>query len=474
MDKMILKTHDGETWREAIERFHAFCTKPFKLEFEDEGEDLQQLGCLLGEELLKITRHVPDEEFAALEAKYNLTVPKNLKELMQEHGLFTIEECLEFFDADEDIRTFCPIIKPFLEGLQFNWTHEVAGDLLSCSMTQEQCDSLNQHLFFFGIIWYGHERCEYLCFDREGNFSTLYFESDDIHETVQKHILPILEGKAACMTLDQVIAYAVDKVIDGMIGKGNDIFSVVEYGLQETEFEKKILSDEDKEEEDDDDEDDDDLSPTDLAGEIKRVASLKLTMPALPKDGQRYLSQDLRGKYVHFKGLKHSGDFVVGRYDLDDTWYTQYKISAIYCEGDMVIDGDIINNKPDMFPKLIVTGDLYVRSWLRGGMPAFIGGSVFASGVLVGEYNDTPLYVVKDLHADAYLIRPEAEKNTHQIGGMIHARTIDLRQENARRELRKLLPEALVSDGKDIGYDSHAMIQIAAEGRSVWKKKITL
>ena len=214
--------NDNETWKEAFERFHAFCRVPFQM-YDDEPETTTVLEFNRNVELLIPGKRIPAERLAELEAKYNVTIPMELKKFMQEHGSFTIKlyhgndlDLLHFYNpADSaELAPFLPEIKPFLMGLENNFTYEIKDDLLKCSMTQEQIDWFNNNCFFFGHIIYNDERWEYLYFDKQGNFSSLYFAVENVYSTVKDHVLPALEGITEPKDFNQIMSYAIDKVME--------------------------------------------------------------------------------------------------------------------------------------------------------------------------------------------------------------------------------------------------------------------
>jgi hypothetical protein len=549
IDNKFLRGHVDETWKEAIERFQSFCATPFKMESEGTNEDSHELACQLdvNEDLVKIEKQVPVEDFVAFEANYKVTIPKELKELLHEHGSFKIgqgeglyiNELLHIYGSDYQ---WC-FIMPFLDGLANNWTHHIKDSLLACSMTQEQIDQLNKNCFIFGCIWrpQGGEtegglytdigvEVEYLCFDKQGNYFTLcFFHEDLLDKTVQMHILPTAEGKYASMSLNQIISYAVDRVINDIIigdgdGNGNFDFRVLtcKDDIEKNRYDEDV--DEIEEEEEEEDEEEFDIWSKEFQhAEVKLLTELNLDMPALPKAGQSVLQKTLtylrkeaarnrkalerlfhaflendlntveaisdgfdleKNLYVCFKGLRISGDWDVNDSEAYCDCRLWEQIGVIYCDGDLVIEGDLINDNWHMVPALIVTGDLHVRSWLRGGMTCFVGGNVFASGVLYGEYNDGRFYVGKDLHAMAYIInlQPGQEdeeeeyggivftEEFHSIGGAVNAKTVDFRQEDAYKKVKEFVPEALTSNGKKVCCDPYAMFKLVAKGRSVWAK----
>ncbi|WP_341645995.1 hypothetical protein [Thauera sp. SDU_THAU2] len=218
------------------------------------------------------------------------------------------------------------------------------------------------------------------------------------------------------------------------------------------------------------------------------IGKLETPLPVqVPPDGRELLElmqRHLMGEVE--KGKKYTslviGDTVI--HDSLELWPDEgFGIQLIYCKGSLTIDGDLWNSDISSGPMLVVTGDLKVRNWMRGGMACFIGGDVTASGLIVGEYNDGPLFVGGDLNADngyikriePYHFLPEFQE-LHQIAGRINAKTLDLVAINWDEDkiAEVLLPEAIAAyDGvpDDIHTPSGgaALIERSLQGKPIWR-----
>jgi len=221
------------------------------------------------------------------------------------------------------------------------------------------------------------------------------------------------------------------------------------------------------------------------SAELKAISDINLTMPSLPKDGQHMLTLFLdylantedRNKALWVEGTTTTSKKIEmpGK---SQEWFSDNQVSVIICNGDLIIEGDLINDDGGsgrLF--LIVTGTLKIHSWWRGGTTTFIGGNVVAKGCLVGEYNDSGLFVGGNLQADGgYIYRrlpyPDfPEIKPHQISGQIKARTFDATRDNiTAEEVRSTFtPEVLYHDDDGVWYDPWKIIEHCAKGLSIWK-----
>jgi len=211
---------------------------------------------------------------------------------------------------------------------------------------------------------------------------------------------------------------------------------------------------------------------------------LSLSLPKLSQDGQQLLlmlQQHLaqtedRHQAIYFDGLSVSSNLLLPEKSND--WLSRNQVGVVVCEGDLSIDGDLINDddgKGKLF--LVVTGNLRLRSWWRGGSISFIGGDVSATGCLVGEYNDSALFVGGDLKAEGgYVHRRQPYPDMpdiipHQVSGTIDAKTFDASRDNiSRKELENTFsPEVLEVDEGSVWYDPWRMVDRCAQGLSIWR-----
>ncbi|MCB1552837.1 MAG: hypothetical protein KDJ14_03430 [Xanthomonadales bacterium] len=165
--------------------------------------------------------------------------------------------------------------------------------------------------------------------------------------------------------------------------------------------------------------------------------------------------------------------------DVSGPWYSGRGIGVLYWPGDLSIDGDLLDDDYTSLPILVVQGNLTLRHWLRGGMSAFVGGSVHASGYVVGHYNDSALFVGGDLRAEGYLpcAKPQSsmpDVAPHQIAGRIDARTLDLHGITDEALRSHLVDEVLGTDDDNpdevfLYLDERAVMSRSNAGLPIWR-----
>lgn len=215
------------------------------------------------------------------------------------------------------------------------------------------------------------------------------------------------------------------------------------------------------------------------AGEMRPFSLPELNLPSLPPDAKRLLEG-----YVRHHSVKTAA--WIARDHFSETleltsyphasgpWYSDRDIRILLWPGDLTIDGDLIDDDFNVFPLLIVRGHLTVRNWLRGGMAAFIGGSVRASGFIIGHYNDSALFVGGDLTAAGYIPRAKPYRDLpdvvpHQIAGELHARRFDNTGPSKAELQAAFVEEALITEDEDLYLDERAIMERASQGLPVWR-----
>ncbi len=107
-------------------------------------------------------------------------------------------------------------------------------------------------------------------------------------------------------------------------------------------------------------------------------------------------------------------------------------------------------------------------------LPTFVGGSVHASGFIVGHYNDSALFVGGDLTAAGYVPRAKPYPDLpgvapHQVAGKIEARRIDVHEASDEALRAAFVDEVLAQDGEDLWLDENAVIERSNAGLPVWR-----
>jgi len=204
-----------------------------------------------------------------------------------------------------------------------------------------------------------------------------------------------------------------------------------------------------------------------------------LDLPSLPADAKRMLEGDIRHHALKTATCIAQDHFsesleLTSYPHASEPWYSDRAIRVLLWPGDLTIEGDLIDEDFAMLPLLIVRGHLTVRNWLRGGMSSFIGGSVRASGFIIGHYNDSALFVGGDLTAAGYIPRAKPYRDLpdvapHQVAGKIHARRFDNTAASNEEVQAAFVEEALMVDGEDIYIDERAIMERASQGLPVWR-----
>lgn len=213
--------------------------------------------------------------------------------------------------------------------------------------------------------------------------------------------------------------------------------------------------------------------------EVRGYSAQELLLPSLPKDGKNFLkelAQRFPGENAAVFGRdRFKEDLEVTSYpSATSSWYDDRKIRCLLWPGDLTIEGDLLDNDFNLLPLLIVKGNLSLRNWLRGGMPAFVGGSVRAKGFIIGHYNDSALFVGGDLTAAGYIPRAKPYKDypkvvPHQIAGKIDARKFDNTEATKESLQAAFVDEALTEEDGETYLDEKAVFERSNAGLPVWR-----
>lgn len=194
--------------------------------------------------------------------------------------------------------------------------------------------------------------------------------------------------------------------------------------------------------------------------EYKAIKTVNLQIASLPPEGNFLLQKLVTGfsnsKVAIFKENMINETLEISSYPhASSCWYKDRNIKVLKWEGDLMIEGDLLDDDFSCVPILIVTGNLYLRNWLRGGMASFIGGNIHASGVITTHYNDSALFVGGNLNAEGYIFhsKPYADFPhivPHQIAGKIQAKTFHIQyDETDDEQLQKLFVEDVLDREED-------------------------
>ena len=213
--------------------------------------------------------------------------------------------------------------------------------------------------------------------------------------------------------------------------------------------------------------------------ELRRLDDQLFHLASIPADGRHVLQKIIRtlpDSKAAFVTRSHIGESVTitDHETASGPWFSDRNIKLLVWDGNLVIEGDLIDNDWEHFPALVVTGDLSLRNWLRGGMSAFIGGSIDASGFIIGHYNDSFLFCGGDLRAAGYLPRVRRfpdfpEITSHQISGRIEARTLDIGASSSADLEAAFVSDALIREDDETYVDEGAIFERVATKQPVWR-----
>ncbi|HSI64242.1 MAG TPA: hypothetical protein VLE43_14035 [Candidatus Saccharimonadia bacterium] len=213
--------------------------------------------------------------------------------------------------------------------------------------------------------------------------------------------------------------------------------------------------------------------------DVRKFTAADLSLPSLPKDGD-FLIQEIAKRHASdFAAFPRQNHFtesleITSHNAASMTWYDDRGIRFIIWNGDLTIDGDLLDEDFSMLPILLVRGNLTVRNWLRGGLSTFVSGNVKASGFIIGHYNDSALFVGGDLTAAGYIPRAKPYKDLpklvpHQIAGKVSAKKFDNLNATDTGLRAAFVDEVLTVEGGDTYLDERAVFERSDAGLPVWK-----
>jgi hypothetical protein len=213
--------------------------------------------------------------------------------------------------------------------------------------------------------------------------------------------------------------------------------------------------------------------------EVRKFTKADYTVPNMPKYGKLLLdgmAQRNASEYVAIAQKNHYTETleITSHNSASGPFYSDRGILFIIWNGDLTIDGDLLDEDFNMKPLLIIKGNLTVRNWLRGGMAAFVGGNVKASGFIIGHYNDSALFVGGDLTAAGYIPRAKPYKDLpnvvpHQIAGKVNAKKFENHSATKEQLIATFVNEVIIKEDEDLYLDERAVFERSDAGLPVWK-----
>ncbi len=217
MFKNDLRTRPGETWQEALERFHRLCHQDLVYE-DDSGRIVVNLAEVYDDKTLyEVYPAMSAQELSGYEKKYAVVTPEPLRDLLLEHGRFGIymvfrevrwgdREFLDFYGS-KDTGPY-PNIMPLMKAVAFNYGNYFENEALSA----EQVALLNLNYFCFAFLSNQDQARTYLMFDRSGRFGVFHFDSEGYPENVRA-IEKLLQDGLSQNDFDEFMTHQIDRAI---------------------------------------------------------------------------------------------------------------------------------------------------------------------------------------------------------------------------------------------------------------------
>ena len=217
MFKNDLRTRAGETWHEALVRFHRLCHQDLVYE-DDSGKVVVNLAGVYDDKTLyEVYPAMSAQELNGYEEKYAVVMPEPLRDLLLKHGRFGIymvfreirwgeREFLDFYRSKDP--GLYPNIMPLMKAVAFNFGDYFEKDELST----EQVDLLNLNYFCFAFLSNQDQARTYLMFDRSGRFGVFYFDSEGYSENIQA-LEKILQDGLTQTDFDEFMTHQIDRAI---------------------------------------------------------------------------------------------------------------------------------------------------------------------------------------------------------------------------------------------------------------------
>ena len=207
----FLKIEGTETWQEALERLKKFCHEDLDEYEDDDGEIIITNFSEDFEDIFEISNLEKEEKLNEYEENYEVKIPKELRELMSNYGLFKIngwgggQSYLEIYSSKDEC---FPNIKKFTKGIEFNY-----GPYPLEYIPTEYLEILNEKCLFFGVFWPNPQKPEYLYFTPQGEFGIFSFDEGDIPNVIENSIKPILDNTQNKYSLDRLISTLINKTM---------------------------------------------------------------------------------------------------------------------------------------------------------------------------------------------------------------------------------------------------------------------
>lgn len=229
------------------------------------------------------------------------------------------------------------------------------------------------------------------------------------------------------------------------------------------------------------------LGALDVKPVRERLASLGAALPSSPRgrllstaeakaffDERRVKLEDWwPHDFTEGRALLLPGGTTVPSLALDfevNAWPGGRKIRAgIIVDGDLTIDGALLNDEQDFGPFLVVLGTLTVKNVAISGAPLHVGGDLVVSGAFHGYYNHGSTRVEGALDANLFLaqdyfvvLRGDVRGDVVEVRGHIESK-----KKLAKRKAADVLAAELL--GEEDWPKDGAIMKALAAGKSIRK-----
>lgn len=215
----------GETWQQALDRFASFCLSLHA--FTEHGETYEVLFDEFYRDgtLFEWSDPVTEADLRNAETRNGVVIPPTLKALYQkrfiiydvhtEFGRWGERRVLEVYAPSSSTSYTC--LHALCRALAWNFGKYFAKEALSA----EQIAHLDATYFCFGRWSDDDHKGRYLLVDRQGGFGRYDFHCEDQPGSLQG-LEPLLRGSPLTMTLDDVMAEAIDNAMAYLLRR-NDV-----------------------------------------------------------------------------------------------------------------------------------------------------------------------------------------------------------------------------------------------------------
>ena len=184
-----------------------------------------------------------------------------------------------------------------------------------------------------------------------------------------------------------------------------------------------------------------------------------------------HLGGDWYEKFDLVQGPAHvAGDFI-----LDHTADGDEGADGLIVEGDLVIDGALVNRDSDNGPCLVVTGNVRAKNVIAGGAEIVILGELIVENVIFGFYNHGSITVHGATKARAII----TEYHAFDLRGPVDGVTVSGRgnitaADTYRSYAPVLIPDILAPGNPEGGYpDWDRTADAILAGKSILREDVT-